>query len=508
MYFFDSFDQYGDRTAFLQDDGSTMTYEQLQAYANRIGELVPQRSLVFILCENVIGSAAGYLAFLQNRSVPLLLDAGINQQLLADLIELYHPAWIYLPEGLAAGYTTDPSAGHMTSGTSEGHTTAPAAEYTANPTGANSAVLPGNPQITERAWGYVLAKTDFDQSTEPNLYGDLALLLTTSGSTGSPKLVRQSYQNIQANSESIAEYLKIDETERPITTLPMHYTYGLSVIQSHILKGACILLTRESVIGKPFWDFFKKEQATSIAGVPYTYEMLKRIRFFRMDLPSLRTMTQAGGKILPELHREFAEYAAEKGKNFVVMYGQTEATARMGYLPADKALDKVGSMGIVIPGGSFDLIDVDGSEITETNKTGELVYRGPNVTLGYAEKRADLALGDERNGVLETGDMAQMDADGYYYIVGRKKRFLKIFGSRVNLDEVERMIRNEFPDADCACSGTDDQLQVFVTDPRACGEVQRFLLTRTHINQRAIRVKAIAEIPRNDSGKIIYQDLH
>lgn len=486
-----------------------MTYEQLQAYANRIGELVPQRSLVFILCENVIGSAAGYLAFLQNRSVPLLLDAGINQQLLADLVDLYHPAWIYLPEELAAGYTTAPSAGQMTGGgTSAMHTTDQSAEYTTDPTGADHAALPGNPQITERAWGYVLAKTDFDQSTEPNLYGDLALLLTTSGSTGSPKLVRQSYQNIQANSESIAEYLKIDETERPITTLPMHYTYGLSVIQSHIMKGACILLTNESVIGKPFWDFFKKEQATSIAGVPYTYEMLKRIRFFRMDLPSLRTMTQAGGKILPELHREFAEYAAEKGKNFVVMYGQTEATARMGYLPADKALDKVGSMGIVIPGGTFDLIDVDGSEITETNKTGELVYRGPNVTLGYAEQRADLALGDERNGILETGDMAQMDADGYYYIVGRKKRFLKIFGSRVNLDEVERMIRNEFPDADCACSGTDDQLQVFVTDPRACGEVQRFLLTRTHINQRAIRVKAIAEIPRNDSGKIIYQDLH
>ena len=226
-----------------------------------------------------------------------------------------------------------------------------------------------------------------------------------------------------------------------------------------------------------------------------------------MDLPSLRTMTQAGGKILTELHRDFAEYAAEKGKNFVVMYGQTEATARMGYLPADKALDKVGSMGIVIPGGSFDLIDVDGSEITETNKTGELVYRGPNVTLGYAEQRSDLALGDERNGVLETGDMAQMDADGYYYIVGRKKRFLKIFGSRVNLDEVERMIRNEFPDADCACSGNDDQLRVYVTDPRACSEVQRFLITRTHINQKAIRVQAISEIPRNDSGKIIYQDL-
>ncbi|MBQ9062707.1 MAG: AMP-binding protein [Eubacterium sp.] len=483
MYFFDDFNKYGARTALQQDDGSAMTYEQLQAHADWIGGIVPARSLVFCLCENVIGSAAGYLGFLQKRIVPLLLDAGINTQLLSDLIELYRPAWIYLPGELAASYITDAD-------------------------GTGSRTLPGNLQGSEEQWGYVLAKTDFDQSAEPQLYQDLALLLTTSGSTGSPKLVRQSYENIQSNADSIVEYLEIDETERPITTLPMHYTYGLSVLNSHILKGAAVLMTRESVIGKPFWDFFKKEQATSIAGVPYTYEMLKRIRFFRMDLPSLRTMTQAGGKILPELHREFAEYAAEKGKRFVVMYGQTEATARMGYLPADKALEKVGSMGIVIPGGTFDLIDVDGSEITETHKTGELVYRGPNVTLGYAEKREDLAHGDERGGILETGDMAQIDEDGYYYIVGRKKRFLKLFGSRVNLDEVERMIRNEFPDADCACSGNDDQLRVYVTDPRALGEVQRFLITRTHINQKAIRVQAISEIPRNDSGKIIYQALN
>ena len=473
MYFFDDFKKYGAQTALQQDDGCSMTYEELQAHAEWIGGIVPARSLVFCLCENVIGSAAGYLGFLQNRVVPLLLDAGINEQLLADLMELYRPGWIYFQEEIAIVEN-----------------------------------LPGNPQCRGKARGYILAETDFDQAEEKPLYADLALLLTTSGSTGSPKLVRQSYENIQSNASSIVEYLEIDASERPVTTLPMHYTYGLSVINSHIMEGACILMTRESVIGKPFWDFFREAEATSIAGVPYTYEMLKRIRFFRMDLPSLRTMTQAGGKILPELHREFAEYAADHGKKFVVMYGQTEATARMGYLPADKALDKVGSMGIVIPGGSFDLIDVDGSRITETNKTGELVYRGPNVTLGYAEQRADLALGDERNGVLETGDMAQIDADGYYYIVGRKKRFLKLFGSRVNLDEVERMIRNEFPDADCACSGSDDQLRVYVTDPRACSEVQRFLITRTHINQRAVRVQAIAEIPRNDSGKIIYQALN
>ena len=152
-------------------------------------------------------------------------------------------------------------------------------------------------------------------------------------------------------------------------------------------------------------------------------------------------MPQAGGKILSDLHQKFTEFAQREGKNFVVMYGQCEATARMSYLPSERARDKVGSMGIVIPGGKFSLIDVEGKEILEPETMGELVYEGENVTLGYAECADDLAKGDERYGRQETGDMAKRDGDGFYYIVGRKKRFLKIFGNRVNLDETERMIK-------------------------------------------------------------------
>ena len=241
------------------------------------------------------------------------------------------------------------------------------------------------------------------------LYGELGLLLTTSGSTGSPKFVRQSYTNILDNARSIVTYLELDETERPITTLPMNYTYGLSIINSHLLVGASILVTDKTLMEKEFWSFFKESKATSFGGVPYTYEMLDKLRFYRMELPSLRTMTQAGGKILPELHEKFAKYAKEQGKRFVVMYGQCEATARMGYLPYEKAVEKKGSMGIVIPGGKFRLIDVNGKEITDPYITGELVYEGKNVTLGYAECKDDLGKGDERGGILETGDMAQFE---------------------------------------------------------------------------------------------------
>jgi acyl-coenzyme A synthetase/AMP-(fatty) acid ligase len=217
-------------------------------------------------------------------------------------------------------------------------------------------------------------------------------------------------------------------------------------------------------------------------------------------------MTQAGGKLSPELHKKFAEYAESTGRRFVVMYGQTEATARMSYLPYEKSLEKCGSMGIVIPGGEFSLIDVNGNTITESENAGELVYKGDNVTLGYAECGADLAKGDERGGVLITGDMAKRDSDGYYYIVGRKKRFLKIFGNRVNLDEAERLIKTAF-DCECACAGADDKMSVYVTDAGIIQDVRKFISEKTGLHPSAFDVKAIDAIPKNEAGKIRYHAL-
>ena len=215
---------------------------------------------------------------------------------------------------------------------------------------------------------------------------------------------------------------------------------------------------------KQFWNFFSEYNATSFGGVPYTYEMLDKLRFYRMKLPSLRYMTQAGGKLLPELHKKFAEYAEQNNKKFIVMYGQCEATARMGYLPYEKSVEKCGSMGIAIPGGKFRLIDVNGDNINEPFITGELVYEGDNVTLGYAECTDDLAKGDERHGVLYTGDMARFDKDGYYYIVGRKKRFLKVYGNRVSLDEIDMLIKGRFSDIECASAGIDDNVYIFIVN--------------------------------------------
>ena len=459
-----NFDIFSNNTACIDENGHVTKYAKLTEASGRFSQIIAPRTLVFSFCENTVGSLLGYAAFLSNKIVPLLLDSALESGLAESLIRTYNPSFIWLPE-----YKTMP-------------------EY----------------RVVFNGWGYNLLQTGLEAFP---LHDELALLVTTSGSTGSPKLVRQSYKNIESNTKSIVEYLNIDATERPITTLPMNYVYGTSIINSHLSQGATVLLTTKGLMQKQFWQFFKDYEATSIAGVPYTYEMLKKLHFTKMELPSLRTMTQAGGKLHPDLHKEFAEYATEKNANFVVMYGAAEATARMGYLPPEKSLEKYGYMGIPIPGGRFDLVGDDGSVIDESDVVGELVYYGDNVTLGYAECGGDLIKGDERDGRYETGDMAKRDDDGYYTIVGRKKRFLKIFGNRIGLDETERMLIGAFPDIECACGGIDDKMAIYVTKENAGEKIIKFLTEKTGLNQTAFETIFIEKIPRNEAGKILYNEL-
>ena len=463
-----NFKPFKSNTVCVEDSGKQYTYEDLQVASDSIAASIEGRCLVFVLCTNTIGALAGYVGFLNHSIVPLLLNSKLDAEMLEMLIETYKPSYLWFPDDMAARFERF--------------------------------------SVVHKDCGYTLVTTEF-VDTYP-LHDDLALLLTTSGSTGSPKLVRQSYQNIEANTESIAAYLELDETERPITTLPMNYTYGLSIINTHLYVGATILMTDKAVVEKDFWLFFKDQGATSFGGVPYTYEMLGRLRFLRMQLPSLRTMTQAGGKLSVELHKKFADYAKDTGKHFVVMYGATEATARMSYLPHEKSVEKYGSIGVAIPGGKFSLVDADGAQIIEPGKTGELVYQGANVTLGYAVCGEDLIKEDERGGRLETGDMAQVDEDGYYFIVGRKKRFLKIYGNRVNLDEVERILKKGFEGVDCACTGVDDNMYVFITDVALEEAVLDMLADKTGLNRMAFHIVVVDKIPHNDSGKTLYSELN
>lgn len=469
MAFYDLKEKYKENIVAVDDTEMKVTYEELHKEADQLRVHLKSRSLVFSYCNNSIGSLLGYLAFLKNKTVPLLLNGEIDQTLSETLIKTYRPMYLFAPEERVDSF--------------------------------------GDVEEVYRNFGFVLLKTKYTETKD--MYPELGLLLTTSGSTGSPKLVRQSYENMQSNAEVIAEYLELDETEHPITTLPMSYTYGLSIINSHMEVGATMLMTKFSLAQGKFWKFFEKYEATSLAGVPYTYEILKKIKFMNNEYPSLRTMTQAGGKLNPELHKQFAKYAKEQGQKLVVMYGQTEATARMAYLPAEKSIEKYGSMGIAIPRGEFWLKDINGNRIEEANVEGELIYEGPNVTLGYALQEEDLALGDERHGVLETGDMAKRDEDGYHYIVGRKKRFLKVYGNRVNLDQLETLLRMEYENESWACAGVDDHVYVFFEGKEEMDtkELKTFLQTKTGLHRSVFTIKKIDEIPKNSAGKILYKKM-
>lgn len=460
------------KVALYDEQNESITYEQLYRESNRLCEYIPKRSLVFSLCSNTIGSVMGYVGFLRNHIVPLLLSSHMDRELLKELLNNYEPAYIWYPSEL---------------------------ELKSNEFGIK--------QVIYQAYGYSLGLLEEKEKTNMKIYDELALLLTTSGSTGSPKLVRQSYQSIEVNTKQIIEYLQLNAEEKPVTVLPMNYTYGLSVINTHLSVGATVCLTDKSIMQREFWQFFREQKCTSFSGVPYTYEILDKLRFYRMELPYLKTLTQAGGKLNPELHKKYAEYARNQGKNFIVMYGQCEATARMAYLPPEYALEKQGAMGIPVPGGEFTLLDDEGAVIEEPNTPGELVFRGGNVTLGYAQTREDLQKEDEFLGVLKTGDIAKKDEDGFYYIVGRKKRFLKIFGNRVNLDETERLIKGAYPAVECACCGMDDKMQIFINHDKFAEEIRSFVSEKTGLNSVAFQIRIVDEIPKNESGKILYKEL-
>jgi acyl-CoA synthetase (AMP-forming)/AMP-acid ligase II/peptidoglycan/LPS O-acetylase OafA/YrhL len=433
---------FGDRTAVVAD-GVRLTYAEL---AGRVGDVAARlgagRRLVMIEGGNDLDTLTTYLGALQGGHVAWLTPPGADADALRER---------FRPDVLAR-------------------------------------CGPGATRLVE------MSRAAHD------LHPDLALLLGTSGSTGAPRLVRLSHGGIQANAEAIAAYLGIGPDERALTPLPIHYCYGLSVVNSHLLRGAGLLLTDRSVADPGFWSLARAEGATSFAGVPHTFELLDRIGFADMDLPALRYLTQAGGRMPPERVRRYARLGAERGWRLVVMYGQTEATARMAYLPPELAATRPESIGRPIPGGAFEVRPVPD---TEDPGVGELIYRGPNVMLGYAREPADLAAGRTVH-ELATGDLARRAGDGLYEIVGRRARFVKPFGLRVDLDEVERICARDGIVARCA--GDDRRLTVAVEGAAPPG-LAGALAARLRLPAAAVRVLAVAAVPLLPSGKVDYRAL-
>lgn len=455
--FWMSLAEHGSRTALFLQDGTTVTHAELAARADASAEagrarLAPgvDRPLVLVECANVEAALTAYVAALRAGwpVIPLAEGAVAKDP---GILETFRPNLVFRDSG--AGWAWEA----------------------------------GDPEPAA-------------------MHPDLAVLLSTSGTTGAAKLVRLSRGNIAANAASIVEYLGITADDRAMTTLPFHYSYGMSVIHTQLLAGGALSLTETSVTEDAFWEQARRDGATSLALVPFQFELLESAGFEARALPSLRYVTQAGGKLSKEFARRFIALGEAKGFELFVMYGQTEASPRISYVPPKALATHLETIGIPVPGGRLWLADAEGGEITAPDTPGELVYEGPNVMLGYAEARGDLArpAGPE---VLRTGDVAERDADGFYRVVGRQSRFLKLVGLRIGLDEVERALsaRGLRPYA----VGDDSRMTVFLAgaDPAVAAETEAHLIERYRLTRALLAVRPLESVPLLSSGKIDYRGL-
>jgi acyl-CoA synthetase (AMP-forming)/AMP-acid ligase II len=329
---------------------------------------------------------------------------------------------------------------------------------------------------------------------------ELALLMRTSGSTGCAKFVRLSRRNVLSNAESIAAYLGLTSEDRGVLSLPLHYSYGLSILHSHLVRGASLLVSERGVIEPEFLDAVEREKCTNLAGVPYSYEMFERISLRTRALPTLRRMTVAGGKLPPDLVRLYAMFMKARGGKFFAMYGQTEATARIAYLPPEEALLHPGDIGRAVPGGELSLIGDKGEPILDADIVGELVYRGPNVMMGYASARQDLERGHDV-AELKTGDLALRTATGFR-ITGRKSRFSKIGGIRLGHSEVEARLAEQGIAA--AIVGDDELVFAALTGRVDEAEALAALKTATGLPRAHLDAALLTDLPLLASGKVDY----
>lgn len=420
-------------TVLAEDDtGDTLTRAEFSGLGADWATRIPGRCVVAILCSNTTKSLRAYAGIHTAGHVIILLSAKIAEAALADIVARF------AVEVIVQGDTIT---------------------RVAEPAG--------------------------------QLHPDLSVCLSTSGSTGSPKLVRFSTRQLVANAQAIAQYLSLDETERPLAHLPYEYSFGLSVLHSHMSVGAKVLLTEHSIMQKPFWE--RLAEATSLAGVPFHFEMLLRMRLGRANLPNLRSLTQAGGRLRESDAVTLYNLAHDKGWGFHIMYGQTEAGPRMTWLPFDRMDGNFDCIGQPIPGVALSLSDTD-----------ELIASSPAIMMGYGETRADLARGDDLNGTLHTGDLAEITQSGLFRITGRKSRFIKLQGNRVSLSNIEA--RMEAQGFEVCCVGQDDALSIFTedTDTEA---VRQTAITSFSFPARSMKVIHVPSLPRLPNGKMDYTTL-
>ena len=464
MTIFKDINKFKNNNALITETNEVLNYRTIFNIIDKICKKINSRSLVFLVCGNNPESILGYMSFLKADCAVALLEEKINYKSLKNLVDIYKPNYLFVKKNV---FKFD--------------------DY--------------EQVLTFKDFDLIKRKTSF----KINLHRELSLLISTSGSTGSPKLVRISKKNLEENTESIINFLKISSVDTCITTLPMSYVYGLSVINTHLKQGCTIVLNEQSVLEKKFWTKLINNKVTTFSGVPYTYQMLDKIDFYKKDLKHIRYLTQAGGKLNLQINKKIAKNFSNTNKDFIVMYGAAEATARMSYLPSEFSNKKIGSIGVPISGGKFWIEDKNQKKIEKENEIGELFYSGKNVCLGYAEDISDLSKGDENKGILKTGDIAKKDKDNFYYILGRNDRYVKIFGNRINLDELENNISKFGVQSLCKVI-EENRITIFVKHLKEAENIKKNIKNYTDLHPSVFNFKILSEFPLNKNLKTAYNN--
>ena len=470
LMFLNNLKKYSENTAIITKDLEAIKYKELSEKINKFKlKINDSKKLTFLICTNDIEVIIAYLSFLEIKNPLMLIDATLSDKKINELIVAYNPEYIFLNKNSLTNKIKK--------------------MYSCN-------------FKVNSFYNFKLKKLFF---IKKRISKDLSVLLGTSGTLGNSKYVKLTKVNIIENTKQIIKYLNLKTTDRTITTLPFNYSYGFSIINTHLSAGASIVLNNYSIFESKFWKLFNQSNITNFNGVPFTYEILSKLRFNQFFTKNLNFITQAGGRMASTNLKECLRLSIKNKVNFFTMYGQTEASPRMSYVNLTDNIDKTGSIGKALKGCKFWLEDAKKKKILRPNTVGDLIFKGKNIFKGYAQSYKCLNTLTSIP-VLKTGDIAKFDKEGFFYITGRKKRFIKIYGIRFGLDEMEKALENEFKSR-FYCFGVDNKLTILIEDTKKKNyniyKVSEFL----KIKQKNIEIKINKSIPKKNNGKIDYLKL-
>ncbi len=468
MELFKNFKKFSSSIALVDTNKIKVTYKDIQINANILKKKLKEKSLILIVAENSLGSILSYVYSIINNYVVIFVDTQVNEDEIKKIINKYRPYCIACENKKIVNLINKK-------------------KYT---------------KIFNTMGNYCFYRTNFKTL---KINKKLQILLPTSGSLGSNKYVKISKENIYENTISIIKYLNITKKDKTITNMPYCYSYMLSIINTHLQKGGTIVVSNKSIIQKEFWEIFNNFKLTSFNGVPYIYEIMNKIGLQRIITKNLRYITQAGGKLETKLSLKLAELAKKNDFKFFSMYGQTEASPRISFLEPKFSIIKNGSIGKAIPKTKMWLQN-DNKIVKKSYIKGNIYCSGKNIMMGYAKNHLDLIGNPRKINKLNTGDVGYFDEEGFYYITGRSNRIAKIYGNRIDLDEIEVKMKSK--KLDVVCIEKLKKVNIFYNAKKDKKKIEQELFLLLNLNLSLFNFIHIKNFPRTSSKKINYKILY